>query len=67
MDHSIGDELMTVIWAIGQKHQEYNHNPKTGIELCMASDIFFYRKDVLMYHGHRGQRGAASINFQASK
>ena len=54
-----------VLWAMGQKHMEYNHSPLTGLDMCHAKDIFFYRTDVLMYHGHTGQRGAAQINFFA--
>lgn len=62
-DHTIEDELMTVIWAHGQAHFNYNHRPLTGLEFCAARDIFFYRKDVPMYHGHTGNRGAASVNL----
>ena len=62
-DHPIEDDLMTVIWAHGQQHFKYNHRPLTGLEFCTVRDIFFYRKDVPMYHGHRGSRGATSLNL----
>jgi len=54
---------MTVIWAHGQQHFKYTHSPMTGLEFCTVRDIFFYRKDVPMYHGHVGSRGSTSLNL----
>ena len=62
-DHSIIDDLMSVIWARGQEPGKYVHNPPSGVEKEMASMKEFYKQDELKYHGHKMQRGTAQINF----
>ena len=37
-DHTIEDELMSVIWAMGQGVDRYVHAPFSGLEACSASD-----------------------------
>ncbi|XP_013138418.1 PREDICTED: proteoglycan 4-like isoform X2 [Papilio polytes] len=46
-DHSLVDDEMHVIWALGQENSSLGE---------------FYRADELKYHGH-GQRGVTNINF----
>lgn len=62
-DHSIEDDLMTVIWAKGQEEGKYVHFPASGVEKEPASVKSFYAQDELKYHGHKPQRGVAQINF----
>lgn len=62
-DHSIVDDLMSVIWARGQEPGRYVHSPLSGLETEMASVPDFYKPDELKYHGGKMQRGLASINF----
>lgn len=62
-DHSIVDDLMSVIWARGQEPGKYVHSPPSGVEKDMASMKDFYQPDELKYHGHKMQRGTAQINF----
>lgn len=52
---------MTVIWAKGQEHGSYSHEPQSGIE---ANDKGkdFYKPDILKYHGKQN-RGVMKINF----
>ena len=38
-DHSIDDQLMSVIWAMGQGVDNYNHRPLSGLEACSAEDL----------------------------
>ena len=57
-----------MLWAIGQERNEqghYNHNPRSPSALETANVVItdFYRADELKYHGHSGQRGAATLNF----
>ena len=63
-DHTISDSSMTMIWSRGQEHGEYEHFPRSGYELGLASDQTFYKRDELKYHGHRSQRGyIENVNF----
>ena len=63
-DHTISDSSMTMIWSRGQEHGEYEHFPRSGYELGLASDQTFYKRDELKYHGHRSQRGyVENVNF----
>ncbi|XP_059615678.1 uncharacterized protein LOC132261124 isoform X2 [Phlebotomus argentipes] len=62
-DHTIVDDLMSVIWARGQEPGRYVHSPLSGLETEMASVPDFYKPDELKYHGGKMQRGLASINF----
>jgi len=62
-DHSILDEEMHVIWAVGQQQGEYSHSPKSGLETEEASLPDFYHEDELKYHG-KVNRGTTSINFK---
>ncbi|KAL8562312.1 hypothetical protein ACOMHN_037268 [Nucella lapillus] len=67
-DHSIENRVTHVIWAHGQQLNtagRYNHRPASSLETNMANITDFYRPDELKYHGHGGQRGAASLNFHA--
>ncbi|XP_076462035.1 uncharacterized protein LOC143294544 [Babylonia areolata] len=67
-DHSLEDEVTHVIWALGQEPDgagRYNHWPPSALESGDVSIAQFYRRDELKYHGHRGQRGATSLNFYA--
>ena len=57
-----------MLWAIGQERNaqgRYNHNPNTPSALETENVVItdFYRQDELKYHGHSGQRGAATLNF----
>ena len=57
-----------MLWAIGQEQNaqgRYNHNPRSisALETNNVVITDFYRKDELKYHGHTGQRGAATLNF----
>ncbi|XP_015781892.1 uncharacterized protein LOC107359829 isoform X2 [Tetranychus urticae] len=62
-DHSIINETIDVIWAKGQEHNNYNHNPASGLELGKAKNPNFYGQAEVKYHGHGDQRGKAEINF----
>ena len=62
-DHDIIDGDMQVIWAKGQEPGKYIHYPPSGIEEGTASVKDFYKPDELKYHGHKSQRGVATINF----
>lgn len=63
-DHSFTDANMHVVWAKGQEQGNYIHWPATGIEtVATTSDKLFYKPDELKYHGHRTQRGSATVNF----
>lgn len=62
-DHSIEQDAMHVIWAVGQDVKHYKHFPKSGLERDDASTKDFYRADELKYHGHGDQRGVTTINF----
>ncbi|ERL91743.1 hypothetical protein D910_09069, partial [Dendroctonus ponderosae] len=66
-DHSIEEDLMHVIFAQGQEPGRYVHVPESGVETPQASQKDFYKPDELKYHGHRNQRGVASINFFEEK
>ena len=63
-DHSIVNENMHVIWALGQDQGDYSHSPKSGLESSgvTASVPDFYHDDELKYHG-KENRGVTSINF----
>lgn len=61
-DHSISNQLMSVIWSFGQVFPDYFHNPGSGIEAGTVSNTRFYQPDEIKYHGTRN-RGATSINF----
>lgn len=63
-DHSILNDNMHVIWAVGQKQGEYSHSPHSGLESSTeeASVPNFYHDDELKYHG-KENRGISSINF----
>lgn len=61
-DHTIENELMSVIWSFGQVYPDYAHSPGSGIEAGTATDTMFYLPDELKYHGI-DNRGTASINF----
>ena len=61
-DHTISNELMSVIWSFGQVFPDYFHNPGSGIEAGTAGNDRFYQPDDIKYHGTRN-RGATSINF----
>ena len=37
-DHSIEDKHLTLIWAMGQTLDMYNHLPISGLEKCTAHD-----------------------------
>lgn len=62
-DHSFENEIMDVIWAQGQQHGNYIHQPKTGLDQGKAKILDFYREDEIKYHGHKSQRGKTTINF----
>nr|ARK19817.1 monooxygenase DBH-like protein [Ampulex compressa] len=62
-DHEIGDANMQVIWAKGQEPGKYVHSPPSGIEKAKVGVKDFYKVDELKYHGHRSQRGVATLNF----
>ncbi|CAK8683065.1 unnamed protein product [Clavelina lepadiformis] len=63
-DHAIINGQMTVIWAMGQGIDMYQHAPNTGLEDCTASDYRFYRHDEIKYHGTGpNRRGGTSFNF----
>lgn len=62
-DHSFENEIMDVIWAQGQQHGNYIHQPKTGLDQGKAKIVDFYREDEIKYHGHKNQRGKTTINF----
>lgn len=55
--------LLQVIWAKGQEPNKYVHVPASGVEHGKVSVKDFYKPDELKYHGHKSQRGVASINF----
>ena len=61
-DHTISNQLMSVIWSFGQVFPDYFHNPGSGIEAGAVSNTRFYQPDEIKYHGSRN-RGATSINF----
>lgn len=61
-DHSIVDDDMHVIWALGQEEGMYHHAPASGLEAETPSIPDFYRPDELKYHGRRN-RGTTSLNF----
>lgn len=61
-DHSITNQLMSVIWSFGQVQPDYFHSPNSGIEAGAVSNTMFYQPDEIKYHGTRN-RGATSINF----
>ena len=63
-DHSIVNENMHVIWALGQDQGEYSHSPKSGLESGAVTPSVpdFYHDDELKYHG-KENRGVTSINF----
>lgn len=58
---------MHVIWARGQEPGKYVHSPPSGLEKGTAAVGDFYRQDEVKYHGHKDQRGVASINFFGMK
>lgn len=62
-DHDITNEDMQVIWAKGQEPGKYIHSPPSGVEDSKVSVKDFYKADELKYHGHKTQRGVATINF----
>lgn len=66
-DHSVIDEPMHVIWAVGQEPEKYKHFPLSGLEKGEASVKDFYKPDELKYHGHGDQRGVLSLNFFAGE
>ena len=37
-DHTIVNDVMSVIWALGQSVDSYYHKPASGLEKCIASD-----------------------------
>ena len=63
-DHSIIDENMHVIWAVGQEQGQYSHRPSSGLESKDEEPSVpdFYHDDELKYHG-KDNRGVTSINF----
>ena len=61
-DHTITNQLMSVIWSFGQVFPDYFHNPGSGIEAGTVSNTMFYQPDEIKYHGTRN-RGSTSINF----
>ncbi len=61
-DHSIVDEQMHLIWAIGQTEGNYAHRPRSGLERGQASIQDFYRPDEVKYHG-KDNRGFSMVNF----
>ena len=61
-DHTISNQLMSVIWSFGQVFPDYNHNPGSGIEAMTVQNTRFYQPDEIKYHGSVN-RGATSINF----
>ena len=61
-DHTIIDEEMLVIWAVGQETGMYSHSPASGLESEQASIPDYYRPDELKYHG-KENRGKTSLNF----
>ncbi|XP_067677862.1 uncharacterized protein [Haliotis asinina] len=63
-DYSIDEVPMSVIWARGQDSGNYVHFPRSGLEAGQAANTKYYREDELKYHGHRPNRGAATINFR---
>ena len=62
-DHDIENDLMHVIWAMGQETGQYIHSPPSGIEANKHSVPDFYKPDELKYHGKKDQRGTLSLNF----
>ncbi|XP_071117126.1 uncharacterized protein [Haliotis cracherodii] len=63
-DYSIDEVPMSVIWARGQDSGMYVHIPRSGLEAGKAANPKYYNEDELKYHGHRPNRGAATINFR---
>ena len=61
-DHSITNEDMHVIWAVGQEQGMYSHRPPSGLEAGDPSVPNFYHDDELKYHG-KDNRGVTTINF----
>ena len=61
-DHSIVDEPMMLIWAVGQTHGSYSHKPDSGLEKGNPSVPDFYMPDQVTYHG-KENRGFAMVNF----
>lgn len=63
-DHEFKNELMHVIWAVGQRQGAYRHSPCSALETSKVSISDYYKKDELKYHGVGSlQRGTASVNF----
>ena len=44
-DHTIENEDMMLIWAVGQSEGNYAHRPNSGLESGTASIDNFYRPD----------------------
>ena len=61
-DHSIEDEVLTVIWAMGQSPSQYMHRPGSSLEREEATNTAFYQEDEIKYHGS-STRGSTQINF----
>ena len=61
-DHSIVNDEMHVIWAIGQEPDNYFHAPQSGLEKGPAVVSDFYRADEIKYHGKK-KRGSLRLNF----
>lgn len=61
-DHSIEEELLTVIWAMGQTPSQFSHSPGSSLEREEASNTEFYQEDEIKYHGSL-TRGSTQINF----
>lgn len=61
-DHDIEDEVLTVIWAMGQTPSQFIHRPSSSLEREEATNTEFYQEDEIKYHGSL-TRGSTQINF----
>ena len=62
-DHPIPDGLLSVIWAHGQKQDQYTFEYRTGVHVPTATNPQFYKDDEFKYHGFVGNRGTATVDF----